>query len=149
MWLCLAIFPLTGLIVFWLKPDNKQAVLLAMMLATCWQWGPSPQQLMTVIFFGYPSWLVAALILAVIIARGFASIFFHFFLVFPQPLSLLKRFPRFEFYLYLPFLLFSVPLFATELIARATNPDHAFGGWQSFTTVARFASIIFLLYLVA
>ena len=51
LWLCAAFFPLTGLIVFWLKPDNKQAVLLSLMLATCWQWGPSPQELMTVIFF--------------------------------------------------------------------------------------------------
>src|SRR5712691_2933581 len=82
LWLCAAVFPVTGLIVFWLKPDNKQAVLLALMLATCWQWGPSPQELMTVIFFGHPSWLVAALILALVIGRGFAPIFFHFFLVF-------------------------------------------------------------------
>src|SRR6185436_13150809 len=36
LWLCAAFFPLTGLIVFWLKPDDKQAVLLALMLATCW-----------------------------------------------------------------------------------------------------------------
>src|SRR2546427_2627741 len=44
-WLLLAVFPLTGLIVFWLKPDNKHAVLLALMLATCWQLDPSPQEL--------------------------------------------------------------------------------------------------------
>src|SRR2546427_4840997 len=63
IWLLAAVFPLTGLVVFLLKPDNKQAVLLALMLATCWQWGPSPQDLMTVIFFGHPIWLVATLIL--------------------------------------------------------------------------------------
>ena len=147
LWLCVAVFPLTGLIVFWLKPDSKQAVLLALMLATCWQWGPSPQELMTVIFFGYPSWLVAALILALIVGRGFAPIFFHFFLVFPQPTPLLSRFPRFEVYLYLPFLL-TVPLSATELIARAANPDHGFEGWGSFSPVGQLVSIIFLLYLV-
>jgi hypothetical protein len=146
--LCLAVFPLTGLIVFWLKPDNKQAVLLALMLTTCWQWGPSPQKLMTVIFFGHPSWLVAALILALVIGRGFAPIFFHFFLVFPQPSPLLNRFPRFEFYLYLPFLLIGVPLGAIELVARATNPDHGFGGWGSFSSLGRFGGLIFLLYLV-
>ena len=87
---------------------------------------------MTVIFFGYPSWLVAALILALVIGRGFAPIFFHFFLVFPQPSPLLNRFPRFEFYLYLPFLLLGVPFGATELIARATNPDHAFVGVEFY-----------------
>jgi hypothetical protein len=64
LWMCAAVFPFTGLIVFWLKPNDKQAVLLALMLATCWQWGPSPGELMTVIFFGHPSWLVAALSLA-------------------------------------------------------------------------------------
>lgn len=147
-WLLLAIFPLTGLTVFWLKPDNKQAVLLALMLGTCWQWGPSPQELMTVIFFGHPSWLVAALILALVIGRGFAPIFFHFFLVFPRASPLLNRWPRFEFYLYLPYLLLGVPLGATELIARATNPDHAFEGYGSFTASARFGGIIFLLYMV-
>jgi len=68
---------------------------------------------MTVIFFGHPVWLVATLILAVIIGRGFAPVFFHFFLVFPQPSPLLSRFPRFEFYLYLPYLLLGVPLSAT------------------------------------
>jgi hypothetical protein len=148
LWLCLAVFPLTGLIVFWLKPNNKQAVLLSLMLATCWQWGPSPTELMTVIFFGYPSWLVASLILALVIGRGFAPIFFHFFLVFPQPSPLLNRFPRFEFYLYLPFLLFGVPIGATELIARATNPDHALQGWGSFGPLARFGGLIFLMYVV-
>jgi hypothetical protein len=147
IWLLAAVFPLTGLVVFWLKPDNKQAVLLALMLASCWQWGPSPQELMTVIFFGNPLWLVAALILAVVIGRGFAPIFFHFFLVFPQASPLLSRWPRFEFYLYLPYLLLGVPFGATELIARATNPDHAFEGWR-FTTFARFGGLIFLLYLV-
>src|SRR2546422_948008 len=104
--------------------------------------------MMTVFLFGYPSCLVAALILALVIGRGFVPIFFHFFLVFPQPSPLLNRFPRFEFYLYLPFLLLGVPLGATELIARATNPDHAFEGWGSFTTLARFGSIISLLYRV-
>lgn len=148
LWLCVAVFPLTGLIVFWLKPDNKQAVLLALMLATCWQWGPSPQELMTVIFFGHPAWLVGALILALIIGRGFAPIFFHFFLVFPQPSPLLNRWPRFEFYLYFPYLLLWVPFTATELIARATNPDHGFEGWGSLSPVGLLLSIIFLLYLV-
>ena len=147
-WLCLAVFPLTGLIVFWLKPDNKQAVLLALMLATCWQWGPSPQRLATVIFFGHPSWLVAALLLALIIGRGFAPIFFHFFSVFPRPTPLLSRFPRVEFYLYLPFLVIGVPLGAIELFARATNQDHGFGGWGSLSSLGRFGALIFLLYLV-
>lgn len=146
--LCTAFFPLTGLIVFWLKPKDKQALLLSLMLATCWQWGPSPTELMTVIFFGYPSWLVAALILALVIGRGFAPIFLHFFLIFPQPSPLLNRFPRFEYYLYLPFLLLGVPIGATELIARANNPDHGLPGWGSFGPIARFGGLIFLMYLV-
>jgi hypothetical protein len=102
---------------------------------------------MTVIFFGHPPWLVAALILALVMGRAFAPIFLHFFLVFPQPSPLLSRFPRFEFYLYLPFLLLGVPFSATELIARANNPDHGFEGW-SLITFARFAGLLFLLYLV-
>jgi len=102
---------------------------------------------MTVIFFGHPPWMLAALILALVMGRAFTPIFLHFFLVFPQPSPLLSRFPRFEFYLYLPFLLLGVPFSATELIARANNPDHGFEGW-SLITFARFAGLLFLLYLV-
>ncbi len=71
-----------------------------------------------------------------VIGRGFAPILFHFFLVFPQPSPLVSRFPRFEFYLYLPFLL-TVPLGAIELIARARNPDHGFEGWGSVRPACR------------
>ena len=147
-WLLLSVFPVTGLIVFWLKPDSKQAVLLALMLSTCWQWGPSPLHLMTVIFSNDSSWFVGTLILAMLMGRAFAPIFLHFFLVFPQPSPLLQRFPRFEFYLYLPYLLIAVPLFATELIARATTADHSFKGYGSLTSVTQFGALIFLLYLL-
>ncbi|MGH9873155.1 MAG: protein kinase domain-containing protein [Pyrinomonadaceae bacterium] len=148
-WLLLAVFPVTGLIVFLLKRDNKQALLLSLMLATCWQWGPSPQELMTVIFSDHSSWLVGTLILALLAGRAFAPILLHLFLVFPRPSPLLRRLPRFEYYLYLPYLLIAVPFSATELIARATTADHAFGGYGSLTYVTRVVAIIFLLYLVS
>ena len=147
-WLFLAVFPVTGLIAFWLKPDNKQAVLLALMLATCWQWSPSPQELMTVIFSVHSSWLVGTLILAELLGRGFAPIFLHFFLVFPQPSPLLRRYPRLEFYLYLPFLLLGAPLLAVELFARAIRPDYSFRGYETLGSLARFVGVIFLLYLL-
>jgi hypothetical protein len=73
-WLLLAVFPLTGLIVFWLKPDSKQALLLAVMLNTCWQWAYSPQSLMTVIFFDHSALLTATLMLALIVLGFFSNL---------------------------------------------------------------------------
>lgn len=147
-WLFFAIFPLTGLIVFWLKPDNKQALLLALMLGTCWQWGASPQELLSVLFSGYPWWLVGVLITALLVGRAFPAVFLHFFLVFPQPSPLLHRFPRFEYYLYLPYLILVVPGLAIQNIVRAATPDHSFAGFpEKFSLLLRVGGITIALYL--
>ncbi len=147
VWLSLAMFPLTGLVVFWLKPDNKQALLLALLLGTCWQFGPSPTDLLTVVFFGHSPWLVGILIMALLVGRVFPAIFLHFFLVFPRTSPLLERFPRFEYYLYLPYLLIGAPGLAIQNIGRAVTPNHSFVGLpEKFSLLLKIGAIILLPY---
>jgi hypothetical protein len=146
-WLLLVVFPLTGLIVFWLKPDNKQALLLALMLGTCWQWFLAPITLMTDIVSGHPSWLIGVLFAALLVGRVFPSVFLHFFLVFPQPSPLLRRFPGFEYYLYIPYLILLVPL-SIENLVLAVKPYHSFTGVaEEFSLLMRFGAMTVALYL--
>ncbi len=101
-------FLLTGIVVFLLKPFDKEAVLLALLL------GLFPA-LPNGFFAGYAShaaalaWLLWA---ARVISHAlFAAVFTHFFLVFPESKGfaspLLRRFPRLERGLYLSLLFFA------------------------------------------
>jgi serine phosphatase RsbU (regulator of sigma subunit) len=95
------LFLLTGWIVFLLRSDDKQSWLLALMLGTLTVIGSGPDNL--------PSW--SNLIVGVAGAVGllFLPIFVHFFLIFPEPSPLLRRFARLETWVYLPYLLIILP----------------------------------------
>jgi len=103
------IFLVTGLTVFLLKPYDKQAWLLALMLSTFVGlfWGGD---------FGLSGWLLGVVIIARAVGLAFLPIFFHFFLVFPEGGPWLRRFPRLEFLLYLPFLLTILPFSGLQRI---------------------------------
>lgn len=100
------LFVLTALIIFLLKSDNKQARLLAFGLGTfiglnTWTmpidlWGRGAELLVGVIKFFC---LFSLPLLA------------HFFLIFPERSSLLKRWPKLERWLYWPYLLIELPSF--------------------------------------
>ncbi len=115
------IFLLTGLIVFLLKPDDKQALLLALMFG-----------MFTAVFFGFDpgyageSASMVAVMLAVHLASLFLwPVFFHFFQIFPEPSPLARRVPRLEVYLYLPQLLTIFPYWGMLNIVRAFAPEKA------------------------
>jgi sigma-B regulation protein RsbU (phosphoserine phosphatase) len=101
------IFPVTGLAVFLLKPDNKQAWLLALMLGT---------------FVGLigggislaPVWLQPLARFARFFHIFFFPLFLHFFLLFPERGPWARRFPRLEFWIYLPFLVLILPLITID-----------------------------------
>lgn len=96
-------FLLTGWIVFLLKPDDKQAHLLVLMLGTLMGlMGQNPANL--------PDWL--SVIVGIARASGllFLPILVHFFLIFPDRSPLLSRWPRLEYLLYLPCLLLILPV---------------------------------------
>ena len=96
-------FLLAGLTVFLLKPAAKEALLLALML------GMFPA-LAAGYFAGYeglPAWLGWALWAARVVAfASFATVFLHFFLVFPESKGftspILRRLPRLEWGIYVP-----------------------------------------------
>jgi sigma-B regulation protein RsbU (phosphoserine phosphatase) len=111
------IFPVTGLAVFLLKPDNKQAWLLALMLGSF------------VGLFGggislAPAWLQSLARFARYFHIFFFPLFLHFFLLFPERGPWARRIPHLEFWIYLPFLLLIFPLItldrlgAGELLAK-------------------------------
>ncbi|MGH9755353.1 MAG: SpoIIE family protein phosphatase [Blastocatellia bacterium] len=97
------LFLLTAWGVFLLRPGDKQAWLLALMLATLpGLLGGDPGNL--------PSWLTLIFGAALIAGLLFPPAFLHFFLIFPGRSPLLRRWPRLEALIYLPFLLFLLPV---------------------------------------
>ncbi|HEU0183902.1 MAG TPA: SpoIIE family protein phosphatase [Blastocatellia bacterium] len=97
------LFLLTGWAVFLLRPDDKQAWLLALMLATLTGLvGDSPDNL--------PLWLVPVVWVGAIAGLLFSPVFVHFFLIFPGRSPLLRRWPRVELWLYSPFLFITLPV---------------------------------------
>jgi sigma-B regulation protein RsbU (phosphoserine phosphatase) len=117
------IFLLTGLIVFMLKPDDKQALLLALMFGmfTGALSATDPN-------YAGESSVVVGIMLSVQLASLFLfPVFFHFFQIFPEPSSLIRRMPRLEGYLYLPQLLTIFPYFGLINILSVFAPDRAQG----------------------
>jgi hypothetical protein len=92
------LFLLTGLTVFLLKPSDRRAWLLALMLGG-----------FTGLFNNdlppLPLILLPMMALARILGLWFVPVFCHFFLIFPTPSPLLRRFPWLERGLYWPFYL--------------------------------------------
>ncbi len=101
------LFLLTAWGIFWLRPDDKQAWLLALMLATLTGLlGDDPDNL--------PSWAPPVVGAAAIAGLLFLPVFVHFFLIFPGRSPLLRRWPRLETLLYLPFLFVILPVLGTS-----------------------------------
>ncbi|MGH9853505.1 MAG: hypothetical protein ACREBD_27000, partial [Blastocatellia bacterium] len=101
------LFLLTGWAVFLIRPDDKQAWLLALMLGTLTGLvGDAPDNL--------PSSLTAVVRAAVVMGLLFLPVFVHFFLVFPGRSPLLRRWHRLETLLYLPFLLVLLPVLGSS-----------------------------------
>ena len=139
------IFLITGFTVFLLKPYDKQAVLLALMfgmfIAATAAWFPN--------FSGLSQWVVWPLVAAHVAALMFWPIFFHFFLIFPEPSPLLRRYPRLEFYLYLPHLLTLFPFLAAVNVLEAISPQLSARFRESFGPLAVFGFVLGVLYIAA
>jgi sigma-B regulation protein RsbU (phosphoserine phosphatase) len=140
-----AIFLITGFAVFLLKPYDKQAVLLALMLGMFFA---APQ---ATVPEGWPAsmplWLTAVT-LAVHVASLFLwPVFFHFFLTFPETSPLLRRSPRLEYYLYLPHLVTIFPYFAIFNLLSAVAPDRAPQFLVDFWPLGLLSTLLFVLYI--
>src|SRR5262245_11534879 len=130
------LFLVTAWIVFLLRPDDKQAWLLALMLGTLTgTLGNEPANL--------PSWLSLAVPMAVALGVLFLPVFVHFFLIFPDQSPLLRRWPRLETWIYLPYLLALLPVVVTLRLPGGLWV-YRFQWFRYFTVVGNFLIIAYL-----
>ena len=133
------LFLLTGWAVYLLRSEDKQAWLLAIMLATLIGLvGNSPVNL--------PLWLAVAAGLGSAASLIFFPVFVHFFLIFPEPSPLLRRWPRLEIWLYLPFFLVILPVFGPGRLVPHLLSWLLKIHWHRFDFVAQ---LVVIAYLVA
>jgi len=98
------LFIATGVTVFLLRSGDEQAWLLALILTT-------PVALLT-LNLGYlqlPRWIYLAASLTQTLAIIFFPAVLRFFLIFPERSPLLRRFPKLDWLIYTPYLLFMAP----------------------------------------
>jgi sigma-B regulation protein RsbU (phosphoserine phosphatase) len=136
------IFLLPGFVVFLLKPGDKQALLLALMLGTYFA-------ISNYALPSLPAWLLYVAVAARILGTLFWPVFFHFFLVFPERSPLLRRFPRLEFYLYLPYLLTILPFHAPNRYWNIFEPELAWRVIPPQSLLGTLNFIFIVLYVVA
>jgi phosphoserine phosphatase RsbU/P len=130
-------FVVTGLTVLLLKPDDKQVWLLALMLCTFVGWFSGTDAFL-------PEWAQVVSQLARVCAIAFFPLFLHFFLIFPQRGPWVRRFPRLEYWLHIPFLALILPI----------NMVQRFGGQKLVAAIpgtkfiSIFATLLGITYLV-
>ncbi|MFL6208757.1 MAG: response regulator [Pyrinomonadaceae bacterium] len=125
---------LTGIILFLFKPNDKQAQLLAMLLSTI-------VLASNITFAGQPLWFIVVFFVGNCLSSFCTALMLHFFLVFPERSALLRRWPRLEYYLYLPNLLIGLPwtvIFTLKWVSSATQAIEfaARHPWLNTTTTA-------------
>jgi phosphoserine phosphatase RsbU/P len=133
------IFLLTGLAVFLLKPFDKQAILLSLMFGMfIVAIGPS--------FAGQTPLITGVMLTVNTLSLFLWPIFFHFFLIFPEPSPVLRYWPRLERYLYLPHLLTIFPYFATLNMLAAFSPQKFLEFRDRFIVLPMISMIVATLY---
>jgi sigma-B regulation protein RsbU (phosphoserine phosphatase) len=113
MAIILAVFLVTGFFVFVLKPYDSQALLLALMFGALIGAIPLLSSSDLPVWFSYVAFVTRAALLFA------APVMFHFFLTFPEASPLIRRFPRFQAYLYVPYMVTLVPYLGLILLSRA------------------------------
>src|SRR5215471_3444486 len=98
------LFIITGVTVFLLRPGDEQAWLLALMLTT-----PVALLSLDIGSLQLPRWIYLAASLTQTLATIFFPALLRFFLIFPERSPLLRRFPKLEWLIYMPYLLFMAP----------------------------------------
>ncbi|MGH9937943.1 MAG: hypothetical protein ACREAM_16985, partial [Blastocatellia bacterium] len=115
------LFIITGVTVFLLKPGDEQAWLLALMLTT-------PVALFPLnIFIQLPGWIYLAALLTQALSTICLPVILRFFLIFPERSPLLRRFPKLEWLIYLPYLLF---LASPDVVAKILTAFQLTPAWR-------------------
>ncbi|HEX5734578.1 MAG TPA: SpoIIE family protein phosphatase [Blastocatellia bacterium] len=140
-----AIFIITGFVVFLLKPHDKQALLLALMFGMF----VGALRAINPSFVGVASYLVGVMLIVQIASLFLWPVFFHFFLIFPEPSPLLRRFPRLTFYLYAPHLIIIFPYFATLNLLAAYGSENSYLSFVGRFSLIYLIGIALLVFYVA
>jgi eukaryotic-like serine/threonine-protein kinase len=138
-----ASFLLMGLLVFLLKPDDKPALLLGLWFGAISNGFPHE------LFRLLPEWLMWIVVASTILRWLFVPLCLHFFLIFPEQSPLLHRFPRLEWYLYVPYLLIFLPHTAITLVLWPISPDRAVAFNYGFPLFTLAVSLLGLAYFAA
>src|SRR5215831_18118310 len=133
-----AIFLFSGFALFLLKPFDRTALSLSLFFGTI-VIAPLP-------FFNPSKSLLTLLVAGSVVSNFSAPLFLRFTLSFPQRSPLLLRFPRFEWYSFLPALLFSAPLSGVVVFLALREPGRLVA--PPFPILNKISTVIFLLYLV-
>jgi sigma-B regulation protein RsbU (phosphoserine phosphatase) len=139
------IFLLTGLVVFLLKPHDKQARLLALMFGMF----PGLMLASAPSFAGRPLWLVLVMLAVNITSLFLPPVFLHFFQIFPEPSALIRKYPKLEKLLYLPHLVAFVPYFATINLMAAFAPRRFYNFRGDYAGFERLGFAVMTLYIAA
>lgn len=119
------VFFLTGLAVFLLKPFDKQATILALMFGTlAGVFGGGGEMLLP---GDVPVWALRLMSFISIASFAFFPLFFHFFLIFPEPSPVARRLPRLARNIYAPYFLIVLPAL---LIVRFLPGERSGAAWQ-------------------
>src|SRR5260370_19906560 len=140
MAIILALFLITGFGVFVLKPYDEQGLLLALMFGTLT--GAIP----LLSSAGLPVWFSYVALFTRMALLFAAPVMFHFFLIFPEASPLIRRFPRLQFYLYVPYVLTFVPYAALILLSGA-RPDETTLAGRTVERLGEMGSMLIPLYL--
>jgi sigma-B regulation protein RsbU (phosphoserine phosphatase) len=137
------IFLLTGLVVFLLKPNDKQALLLALMF------GMFPGLILasTPSFAGRPLWLVLVILVVNMTSLFLPPVFLHFFQIFPEPSALIRKYPKLEKLLYVPHLVTFVPYYAIINLLAAFAPRRFYEFRESYSGFERLGFAVMTLYI--
>jgi sigma-B regulation protein RsbU (phosphoserine phosphatase) len=139
------IFLLTGLAVFLLRPDDKQALLLALMFGMF----TGALSAMSPSFTGEPAYLVVVMLTVHIVSLFLWPVFLHFFQIFPEPSALVKQSPRLEAYIYVPHLLTIFPFFATLNLLALFAPDRMISFRLGYSAGETICVLVATLYIAA
>lgn len=137
------IFLLTGLVVFLLKPNYKQAQLLALMF------GMFPGLMLAVVpsFAGRPMWLVLVMLIVNLASLFLPPVFLHFFQIFPEPSALIRKHPRLERLLYVPHVIAFFAYFALLNLLAAFAPRQFYEFRESYPALERLGFAMMTLYI--
>lgn len=132
-----AVFLLVGIAVFAVKPEDKQALLLALWLVLMASAFSLPQP-----FEGTAWWFRSLIVFGQTTKALAPSFLLHLFLVFPEPSPILKRRPRLERYLYLPTLLLVILPVTYMMILWAVAPEELFTFRLRHPLVGRISAVV-------